>query len=86
MNAYLVRGRDGRECPHPLNEELLKILSDVVAEMGLEFPAPEPPSKKWMDGSYMYLHVGLQSAALSSLLNLYIILLSKEVVMSLFLK
>lgn len=37
----------------PLDEKLMNILSEMVAEMVLEWSALDQPSKKWMHGSYL---------------------------------
>lgn len=44
--------------PTSLDGELMSIISEAVAEMGLEWSVPEQPVKKKMDGSS--LHAGRQ--------------------------
>ncbi|XDV10937.1 hypothetical protein PO909_000035 [Leuciscus waleckii] len=38
-----------------LDAELMSILLEAVADMGLDWATPEQPSKRWMDGSFLCL-------------------------------
>lgn len=42
-----------RTTPTSLDEDLINILSEAVADMGLECLVPKQPVKKWMNGSYL---------------------------------